>query len=78
MMKTLIFILFLGLFINIYCEDETTSLSHGFLDEIDWVTWDDAVDLAKKDNKPIFLLIHKTWCGACQRKLIQLDLCQLL
>ncbi len=38
----------------------------GFGNEIDWVRWTDAEKMAKDQNKPIFLLIHKTWCRACQ------------
>ncbi|PIO68117.1 hypothetical protein TELCIR_10110 [Teladorsagia circumcincta] len=43
-----------------------SDLSNGFRTEIDWVEWDKAVGVAKDLNKPIFLLIHKTWCGACK------------
>ncbi|VDN07706.1 unnamed protein product [Thelazia callipaeda] len=38
----------------------------GFGDDINWTTWDKALPTAKALNKPVFLLIHKTWCGACQ------------
>uniref|UniRef100_A0A0K0EWW6 Thioredoxin domain-containing protein n=1 Tax=Strongyloides venezuelensis TaxID=75913 RepID=A0A0K0EWW6_STRVS len=41
-------------------------LSHGFGEDIDWVSWDDAIELADQQEKPIFLLIHKTWCHACK------------
>ncbi|CAG9534626.1 unnamed protein product [Cercopithifilaria johnstoni] len=41
-------------------------LSHGFGEDIDWVKWEDAVELAMEVNKPIFLLIHKSWCHACK------------
>ncbi|KAK6021575.1 hypothetical protein OSTOST_12751, partial [Ostertagia ostertagi] len=43
-----------------------SDLSNGFRTEIDWVEWDKAIGVAKDLNKPIFLLIHKTWCGACK------------
>ncbi|KAL3070273.1 hypothetical protein niasHS_016100 [Heterodera schachtii] len=48
-------------------------LSNGFGDEIDWVPWEDAIETALDRNKPIFLLIHKTWCHACKtlRKIMQ-------
>ena len=36
--------------------------SHGFGDKIDWVTLDEAKQL----KKPIMLVIHKSWCGACK------------
>lgn len=38
----------------------------GFGDDIDWVPWENAVETALDANKPIFLLIHKTWCHACK------------
>ncbi|VDN01572.1 unnamed protein product [Thelazia callipaeda] len=41
-------------------------LSHGFGEDIAWVKWEDAVELAMEENKPIFLLIHKSWCHACK------------
>lgn len=40
----------------------------GFGDDIDWITWENAVETALERNKPIFLLIHKTWCHACKCK----------
>ena len=44
----------------------TNPLSNGFGEDIEWVKWDDAVETALEVNKPIFLLIHKTWCHACK------------
>uniref|UniRef100_F1LCK7 Thioredoxin domain-containing protein 12 n=1 Tax=Ascaris suum TaxID=6253 RepID=F1LCK7_ASCSU len=41
-------------------------LSHGFGEDIEWVKWEDAVETALEKNKPIFLLIHKSWCHACK------------
>ncbi|VDM48343.1 unnamed protein product [Toxocara canis] len=41
-------------------------LSHGFGEDIDWVRWEDAVETALEKDKPIFLLIHKSWCHACK------------
>uniref|UniRef100_A0AC34QPL5 Thioredoxin domain-containing protein n=1 Tax=Panagrolaimus sp. JU765 TaxID=591449 RepID=A0AC34QPL5_9BILA len=41
-------------------------LSNGFGDDIAWVKWEDAIETALEVNKPIFLLIHKTWCHACK------------
>uniref|UniRef100_A0A915PMW9 Thioredoxin domain-containing protein n=1 Tax=Setaria digitata TaxID=48799 RepID=A0A915PMW9_9BILA len=49
----------------------SNSLTHssdfgGFGEDIDWVKWEDAVELAMEVNKPIFLLVHKSWCHACK------------
>lgn len=41
-------------------------LSHGFGDDIAWVKWEDAIETAMEQDKPIFLLIHKSWCHACK------------
>lgn len=35
------------------------------MDEIDWVEWTQAESIALDLDRPVFLLIHKTWCGAC-------------
>jgi uncharacterized protein YyaL (SSP411 family) len=40
--------------------------NQGFGDDIDWISWEDAIETALERNKPIFLLIHKTWCHACK------------
>lgn len=40
----------------------------GFGEDIEWVKWDEAIEKALEVNKPIFLLIHKTWCHACKCK----------
>ncbi|GMR60796.1 hypothetical protein PMAYCL1PPCAC_30991, partial [Pristionchus mayeri] len=41
--------------------------SHGFREDINWVeSLDQAIGISKDLNKPIFLMIHKTWCGACK------------
>lgn len=38
----------------------------GYGEDINWVKWDDAIEKALDEDKPIFLLIHKTWCHACR------------
>ncbi len=30
-------------------------------------SWQDALDLAKNENKPIFLAVTASWCGPCKR-----------
>lgn len=43
------------------------ALARGWGDGIDWVSYEDALVKAKQDNKPIMVVLHKTWCGACKR-----------
>jgi len=31
-----------------------------------WVDWAQAKDVAAKEDKPIMVVLHKTWCGACK------------
>ena len=33
---------------------------------IEWHTWEDALPLAKKTSKPIFLLVFADWCPHCR------------
>jgi protein-disulfide reductase (glutathione) len=33
---------------------------------VDWVTWSQAIPLAKRERKPIMMVVHKTWCAACR------------
>ncbi|KAK3089631.1 hypothetical protein FSP39_005211 [Pinctada imbricata] len=41
-------------------------LAKGWGDHIDWKTLDDGMYLSKEQNKPLMLVIHKSWCGACK------------
>ncbi|CEF67089.1 Thioredoxin-like fold domain-containing protein [Strongyloides ratti] len=47
-------------------KSEANPLSRGWGDDIKWVPWEDAVEVALEENKPIFFLIHKEWCQACK------------
>nr|CAD7197271.1 unnamed protein product [Timema douglasi]CAD7405481.1 unnamed protein product [Timema poppensis] len=38
----------------------------GFGNHIYWLTLDNGLQIAQNDDKPLMLLIHKTWCGACK------------
>lgn len=43
------------------CEDQDWN------NKIAWVdTWDNALAEAQKTSKPVFLLVHRLWCGACK------------
>lgn len=41
-------------------------LARGFNDDISWVTFEEGKKLSTEQNKPLLLLIHKSWCGACK------------
>ncbi|XP_065197371.1 thioredoxin domain-containing protein 12-like [Sycon ciliatum] len=41
------------------------SLARGFGDHLDWKTQADGLAEAKESGKPIMMLIHKSWCSAC-------------
>lgn len=45
---------------------DSSDLSNGWNDKIAWTTWSKALEKAKEEKKPILLLIHRTWCGACK------------
>ncbi len=34
--------------------------------QIDWKSWDDGLTLAKKQHKPICLILFTTWCEHCK------------
>lgn len=39
---------------------------HGWNDNIDWKSFDEAEAVSKSEGKPIMYIIHKSWCGACK------------
>ena len=41
-------------------------LARGWGDDIPWVTLSEGLAQAKAAQKPLMLLIHKSWCGACK------------
>ncbi|TMS36447.1 hypothetical protein L596_003606 [Steinernema carpocapsae] len=66
-MKAFLGLLLLVSFAAVQSEKkETNPHAHGFGDEVEWVQWDNAISIAMDLNKPILLLVHKTWCGACK------------
>jgi len=46
--------------------DKKNPLARGWGDNINWIDLEAGIEVAKEEKKPLMLLIHKTWCGACQ------------
>jgi len=42
------------------------SESNGLGEHIEWLNLQDGLELAKESKKPLMLIIHKSWCGACK------------
>jgi protein-disulfide reductase (glutathione) len=59
-----VMILFLLAAVGAFAEQD---LSNGMGSSINWVAWGDAKAVAAEQNKPIMLVIHKSWCGACKQ-----------
>lgn len=34
---------------------------------VDWVPWSSAIATATREQKPIMMVIHKTWCATCRQ-----------
>jgi protein-disulfide reductase (glutathione) len=45
----------------------SAELARGWGDGIEWQTLDVAKQIAKQTQRPIMIIVHKTWCGACKR-----------
>eukprot|EP00026_Physarum_polycephalum_P018936 Phypoly_transcript_20728.p1 GENE.Phypoly_transcript_20728~~Phypoly_transcript_20728.p1 ORF type:complete len:156 (+),score=22.11 Phypoly_transcript_20728:169-636(+) len=62
--RALLVIVLLGLISAAFSSD---SLARGWGDDITWHTLDAARALSKENGKPVMIIIHKSWCGACKR-----------
>jgi len=47
-------------------EKPKNKLARGWGDNIPWMELEAGIEKAKEEKKPLMLIIHKTWCGACQ------------
>lgn len=67
MLKYIALALLCNLAISVLGEfDAEEPLDRGWGETIEWKTFDDGLKAAKKNDKPLMLLIYKTWCGACK------------
>lgn len=63
MKASILAVTFFALFIFCYA----SSNARGWNDKINWYLLNDGLQAARDANKPIMIVIHKTWCGACKR-----------
>jgi len=47
-------------------DESSESKGHGFGEKYDWVPYAEAYTKSKELNKPVMMVIHKSWCGACK------------
>ena len=59
-------LLFSSLSIFLLCVQANLS-GGGFGDQYAWVSWSEAKTVASQQGKPIMVILHKSWCGACKR-----------
>jgi len=45
---------------------DCSELARGWGKNIQWVTLEKAKEISMESNKPVMVIIHKTWCGACK------------
>merc|ERR1711879_308730 len=64
MIKALVAVLALSLCVAV-CYGENNG--HGWHDSVEWKTWSEAKEEAAASGKPIMVILHKSWCGACKR-----------
>jgi uncharacterized protein YyaL (SSP411 family) len=61
-LKLITFLAFSGITLACQAQNQTTSASEG----IKWYTFEEAVALAEKEPKNIFIDFYTTWCGWCK------------
>lgn len=59
--------MFIHLFILLVALTRANQYSNGWGDDIEWAAGlDEAIAESEKTEKPLMLVIHKSWCGACK------------
>ncbi len=56
-MKRIIFLTLIALMAGSYAQAK----------DLKWLTWNEGYELAKKENKPMLVFVHATWCNMCKR-----------
>ncbi|OXA51059.1 Thioredoxin domain-containing protein 12 [Folsomia candida] len=47
-------------------EEDKNDAAHGLGQHITWLPLKEGFEIAEKEDKPLMLIIHKSWCGACR------------
>lgn len=58
---------FFGIFAAFTFPTDTTSAAEVSAEEIKWYTWDEAIELNKKEPRKLFIDLYTDWCGWCKR-----------
>ena len=57
-----------GVLLVLLCIASVQNLeARGWNDNIEWQTYEEGLRIAGETNKPMLIVLHKTWCGACKR-----------
>ena len=56
--------LVLFLFVGVYHVDAKAAWNGDF---ISWVPWGSTLATAKREGKPVLMMVHKSWCPHCKR-----------
>ncbi|MBL6949082.1 MAG: DUF255 domain-containing protein, partial [Bacteroidales bacterium] len=44
-----------------------TTASFSFAEKIKWYSWEEAIKMAKKENKPMMVFVYAPWCHVCKK-----------
>jgi len=50
----------------VFTASGSESNDNGLGERINWVSLEKGYEIAQNENKPLMLIIHKSWCGACR------------